>query len=103
MPRITIVLASIAISTLSAWPASGGMTPGRERPDQLQFVFPHNVDCRDFERTGLKVWQTRHRSSIDLGNWDGSFEISGPIARGAFVLRGFDLVDILESRCGLMA
>lgn len=40
--------------------------------------FPNNVDCRDFSKTGYRTWELRDKSPIDLGNWDGAFDIIGP-------------------------
>lgn len=68
-----------------------------------RLLFPGNVDCSDFGKVGAKTWDLRRASSLDLGNWDGQFVISGPIVAGRFVAHGHDLFDVLESKCKVSA
>lgn len=107
MPRPFVLLAVVAFTAVSVSPSSGGAlvrdAPVSSGSEQLQFIFPDNIDCRDFERTAYKAWRLRTLSSVDLGNWDGSFWVSGAISRGLFVRRGFDLLDVLEAKCGRSA
>ena len=107
MHKSLVVLAYIAISAVSVSPSFGAdfhqNDSVRPTADQLQFVFPGNIDCRDFERSSSTVWRLRDRSSVDLGNWDGSFWVGGAISRGVFVRNGFDLLTILEAKCGKSA
>lgn len=107
MPKIVVVLASIAFSAIATCPSlsdnlhqDAPLPSGAER---LPFIFPNNINCRDFDRTAYKVWHLRDRLSIDLGNWDRAFEISGPISPGLFVRKGFDLFDVLETKCRMSA
>ena len=97
-----VFLASVAFSSWSDWPVSVGGTPTRAIAEQLQLRYPNNINCKDFAMTALKGWHLRTRSSMDLGNWDGAFWISGTISRGVFVRRGSDLFDILETKCGMI-
>lgn len=107
MPKAFVVLVCIALSAFAACPSlsddlhqKAAVPSGAEK---LPFIYPNNIDCRDFDRTAYKVWHLRDRSAIDLGNWDRAFEISGPISRGLFVKKGFDLFDVLEAKCGMSA
>ena len=106
MVKSFVFIASIAFSSWSILPPVSDLKrPGRARSssEQLQTFYPHNIDCRDFEMTDPRVWHLRNRSSVDLGNWDGAFRISGAISRGLFVNKGFDLLDLLEGKCGVGA
>ena len=67
------------------------------------YLYPSNVVCKDFEKTGFRTWRIRTEAEMDLGNWDGVFLIRGAIQPGAFVSKGVDLYDVLESQCGLHA
>ena len=68
MRKALVVLAAIVLSSLGASPSSSGehrrATPVRSTVEKLQFLFPDNIDCRDFDRTAYKVWQLRNRSAI---------------------------------------
>ena len=104
MIKSFVFIASIAFSSwLALPPVSELKGPERVRSssEQLETIYPHNIDCRDFEMTNTQVWRLRNRSSVDLGNWDGAFWISGAISRGLFVKKGFDLLDVLEAKCGM--
>ncbi len=107
MRKALVVLASVILLPLGAGPSFsselGVGTQARSGVETLRFLFPDNIDCRDFDRTAYKVWQLRNRSPLDLGNWDGPFEISGPISPGLFVRKGFDLFNVLEAKCGMHA
>ena len=102
-----VFFASIAFSSWSAWPHQNGSFARGEVADtsseRLQTIYPNNIDCRDFEMTDYKVWHLRSRPSVDLGNWDGAFWVSGAISRGLFIKNGFDLLDVLEAKCGMKA
>ena len=70
---------------------------------QPNVLFPHNVTCSDFDKINPSAWELRHKPSLDLGNWDGKFVISGPIKAGRFIARGQDLFVVLESECKIAA
>jgi hypothetical protein len=66
-------------------------------------LFPGNVVCSDFDKVNTKTWDLRRFQSLDLGNWDGRFIISGKITAGHFVSHGQDLFDVLERKCNVSA
>lgn len=106
MLQLLVLIASGAFTSWSTLPSVHNLRqPERvlQSSEHLQTIYPHNVVCKDFERMGLKVWHLRNRSAVDLGNWDGAFWVSGAISRGIFVRKGFDLLDVLESKCGMSA
>ena len=73
-------------------------------PDPLhRSLYPDNVECKYFDKTGYKTWQLRDRSTVDLGNWGAAFPITGAITPGTFVSKGLDLFDVLEKKCGRSA
>lgn len=65
-----------------------------------RFLFPDNVDCRDYDKTSVESWRLRSKKDLDLGNWDQAFSISGRIAPRMFVRNGIDLYEVLEAKCG---
>jgi hypothetical protein len=107
MFKILVFFAFIAFPSGAAWPPSSSESTRGEFAhfefEKLQTIYPNNINCRDFEMTDYKVWRLRSRSYVDLGNWDGAFRISGAISRGLFVRKGFDLLDVLEAKCGKSA
>ena len=66
-------------------------------------LFPGNVVCSDFGKVDARTWDLRRDASLDLGNWDGEFLISGRITAGRFVAHGQDLFDVLEKKCEISA
>ena len=66
-------------------------------------LYPDNVDCRDYSKVGHNIWSLRSKADLDLGNWDGAFNIHGTIFPHTFVNKGVDLYDVLESKCEIYA
>ena len=107
----TTLVSSLVMITIGLAPLAFGASSAQAHSDQdalrlavgSPYLYPGNVVCKDFDKTGFKTWRSRTDARMDLGNWDGSFLIHGAIEPGAFVSKGVDLYDVLESRCGLHA
>ena len=107
----TVFTSSLVVT--AAVLAPFGLASSQVKADGLQnsvnaesssrFLYPNNVVCKLFEKTGYQTWRLRDRLTLDLGNWGGAFSISGAIEPGAFKSKGIDLFDVLESKCGLHA
>lgn len=112
MPRTLTVFTSSLVFALIAYAPASRANVGEGQPNaQLSLVthslhrslYPGNVECKNFDKTGYRTWQLRDRSTVDLGNWDAAFPITGAIEPGTFVSKGVDLFDVLEIKCGLRA
>ena len=112
MPRPLTVFASAMVLALAASAplsqASAGDGSARPAPNLVSeplhgSLYPANVECKNFDKTGYRSWELRDRSTVDLGNWAGAFPVTGTIEPGAFVSDGVDLFDVLQVKCGLRA
>ena len=58
MPRPFVLLAVVAFTAVSVSPSSGGAlvrdAPVSSGSEQLQFIFPDNIDCRGLRANGLQ-------------------------------------------------
>ena len=106
---LTVITSSLLLASLAFSPASqANVGDGRPSPSLVseplhQSLYPDNVECKNFDKTGYRTWQLRDRSTVDLGNWASAFPITGPIEPGAFVSGGKDLFYVLEAKCGVQA
>lgn len=112
MPRPpTVFTSSLVLALVAFAPASrasvgdgyAGPAPRLVSESSSVSLYPANVECKNFDKTGYKTWQLRDRSTVDLGNWAGAFLVTGAIEPGLFVSNGVDLFDVLQIKCGLRA
>ena len=112
MPRpLTVFTSSLVLALVAFAPASradlgrgyAGPAPHLVSEPLNRSLYPANVECKNFDKTGYRTWRLRDRSTVDLGNWAGAFPITGAIVPGAFVSNGVDLFDVLQTKCELRA